>query len=99
MSLRNEQPLNGQMNENLSNNSSIYSSCPNVNYAANLEENGPRFQLMNNYSNGPTNQNINNGNWTNMSLLNAQNQRKSSFQKPRERQLSSSFSGKSLEIK
>ena len=90
ISLKTETPFGNEMSRNLSNNSSsIYASCPNVNYAGNPEENEQSYSMMMNYNNG-INQSMNNDyNCSNSSLP----QRRPAIAK-RERQLSSSFSGK-----
>lgn len=82
--------MNGKMNRGLINDS-VYSSCPNV-VSANLEETesysyncNTGHQTMNNFSNW-------NNNSINNSLLTGP-QRKASMPR-RERQLSSSYSGK-----
>lgn len=96
MSLRNEMQLNGEATRALSNNSAVYASCPNVNYLSNPDGTAGQYSLMAGYSTIGSNVNENNwsssNNFGNISLL-GPSQRKPNAHR-RERQLSSSFSGK-----
>ena len=92
--------LNGDAGRALSNNSAVYASCPNVNYLSNQnpENAGGQYSLMSGYGNS-TAPNGNENSWSsssnnfgNISLL-GPSQRKPNTHR-RERQLSSSFSGK-----
>ena len=92
--------LNGEASRALSNNSAVYASCPNVNYLSNQNpESAGQYSLMSNYGgtigsnvNGNENSWSNSNNFGNISLL-GPSQRKPNMHR-RERQLSSSFSGK-----
>lgn len=93
--------LNGDANRTLSNNSAVYASCPNVNYLSNANPEGPPapYSLMAGYgstigSNGNTENNwSSSNNFGNHIGLLGPSQRKPNAHR-RERQLSSSFSGK-----
>lgn len=91
--------LNGEAGRALSNNSAIYASCPNVNYLSNQNpESAGQYPLMSAYgstnaSNGNENSwSSSSNNFGHISLL-GPSQRKPNTHR-RERQLSSSFSGK-----